>query len=136
MKSRCLNMVRLRGHHLICLHFYHGEGYNDVFVENLSRVLKEAEESGVTLVSGGDVVCAACPSYNGELCTHQPGGEEKIQRLDSLASRLLKLETPILNWNEIKAQIPIIIAEWKKHACQSCEWEGVCEKSEAWNQIY
>ncbi|HDL01563.1 MAG TPA: DUF1284 domain-containing protein, partial [candidate division Zixibacteria bacterium] len=31
-------MVRLRAHHLICLHFYRGEGYSEGFIENLETV--------------------------------------------------------------------------------------------------
>ncbi|MFV2040389.1 MAG: DUF1284 domain-containing protein [Candidatus Hydrothermarchaeales archaeon] len=128
-------MVRLRAHHLICLHFYRGAGYNPVFVENLTRVLKEAEESGVMLVDGGDDVCRACPSFSENICTNQPGGEAKIQMLDTLASRLLKPKNPDLSWSEIKEQIPTVIGEWKKQACENCEWKVVCENDESWNTI-
>ncbi len=127
-------MTRLRGHHLICLHFYRGEGYNKAFVENLSQVLKDAEESGITLVQGCDDVCRACQSQKEGVCTNQPGGEAKIQSLDMLANKLLNIETPILIWSEIKRQIPVIIDEWKIEACQNCEWKVVCEKDDAWNQ--
>ena len=30
--------TQLRGHHLICLQFYRGEGYSGGFVSNLQRV--------------------------------------------------------------------------------------------------
>lgn len=128
-------MVRLRGHHLICLQFFRGEGYNREFIENLSHVLKLATNEGVTLAEGGDDICAACPSYTDERCTHQPGGEEKIQNLDALATELLNVEKTHLSWSEIRDQIPAIIEEWRKKACESCEWKVVCEKNETWNSI-
>lgn len=54
-------MVKLRGHHLICLHFFKGEGYSKAFVENLREVVKRAENRTLEIVTGGDDVCAACP---------------------------------------------------------------------------
>jgi uncharacterized protein len=128
-------LVKLRAHHLICLHFYRGEGYNPVFVENLTRVLKRVDESGVTLVDGGDDVCVACPSFSDNICTHQPGGEAKIQWLDMFAIKLLDLEKTNLSWSKIKEQIPAIIGEWKTTACQSCEWKVVCEASDNWESL-
>ena len=127
-------MVRLRAHHLICLHFYRGEGYDRDFIENLETVLKDASANGVLLVEGCDDVCRVCPSQKEGVCTAEPGGEEKIQRLDRLAKSLLKPENKVLSWSEIKAQIPAIIGEWKNLACESCEWKVVCEKSDAWNK--
>jgi len=52
--------VRLRGHHLICLQFFRGEGYSPEFVENLAHVITNATESGALVVAGADRVCAAC----------------------------------------------------------------------------
>ena len=125
-------MVRLRGHHLICLHFFKGEGYSKEFVENLSKVLKTIERKGVDLVEGGDDVCAACPSYQNGRCMHEPGMNEKVKRLDILATRLLDIEDRRLDWSHIKSRIPFIIEEWKKNACANCEWIGVCKKNENW----
>ncbi len=127
-------MVKLRGHHLICLQFYRGEGYNKDFVENLEGVLKAAEDEGVEVTEGGDDVCRACPSCNGGICTHEPGGEEKIQSLDRLAMSLLGISENTLEWSEIKRKIPRVIGKWKKQACENCEWRVVCENDDAWNQ--
>ena len=127
-------MVRLRGHHLICLHFFKGEGYSKEFVKNLSHVLEAAASEGVTLIQGGDDVCAACPSYEDGLCMHEPGMEEKVKRLDRLATKLLKVEDTHLDWGNIKSRIPFVIEDWKKNACANCEWIDVCEKNENWKK--
>lgn len=39
-------MSSLRGHHLICLHFFKGEGYDAAFVENLARVIAQTKKKG------------------------------------------------------------------------------------------
>jgi len=128
-------MVKLRGHHLICLHFYRGEGYDKGFVENLEAVLREAAREGVTVVGGGDDICVACPSYSGGVCIHEPGSEEKVNVLDTLAKSLLKIENRNFRWGDIKVQIPRIITEWREKACAECEWISVCEKTGYWNTI-
>lgn len=127
-------MVRLRGHHLICLHFFRGEGYSEHFIENLDRVLEAASAEGVEVVVGGDDVCKACPSYQGGKCTHEPGMEKRIRRLDALATKLLKLEKGHTDWIEIRSLIPTVIRGWKKHACKECEWLKTCEKTELWQR--
>ena len=34
-------MAKLRGHHLICLHFYEGEGYDEPFIKSLEKVIAD-----------------------------------------------------------------------------------------------
>ena len=51
--------VRLRGHHLLCLLAYKGEGYSPAFIANLDRIAARltAGEDAV-LVDGPDDICA------------------------------------------------------------------------------
>jgi hypothetical protein len=37
-------VIKLRGHHLICLHFYRSEGYSREFVKNLEDIVRRATE--------------------------------------------------------------------------------------------
>ena len=56
-------VIKLRGHHLVCLHFFKGEGYNLEYVENLAYILKRAEAGdGIEVAAGADDVCNTCPS--------------------------------------------------------------------------
>ncbi len=90
--------AQLRGHHLICLQFYRGQGYSDEFVANLDRVQRSAAETPAMIVSGPDDVCAACPGRGADgTCQHPDTGEAEALRIDSLALPLLDAalgETP------------------------------------------
>lgn len=73
-------MSLLRGHHLICLHFFHGEGYSEAFVRNLKEVLKRAEEE-VKVTDGADDVCRACPYLKNNRCEYDEGEDEEVCKL-------------------------------------------------------
>ncbi len=118
---------RLRGHHLICLQFYRGEGYSEEFVENLERVLEKAKKHGVLVVEGADDVCKACPYLVDGRCEYKEGAEEEIRYLDCLALTLLELSAErVVSWEEISGKVMDVLEEWKEKACKDCEWRNVC----------
>ena len=83
--------VRLRGHHLICLQFFRGEGYSEEFVENLAHVVERAASEPALIVAGVDNVCAVCPKFgpDSRCASESAGGEAEIMRIDELALEVL-----------------------------------------------
>ncbi|MEM4702236.1 MAG: DUF1284 domain-containing protein [Archaeoglobaceae archaeon] len=118
-------MRKLRGHHLICLHFFKGYGYDEKFVENVQRILKEIKE--VEVVDGIDEICMACP-HNEGFCNFSENSEMEVKELDSLALKLMNLKPGmILEWEDLKVKVPKIMDEWRNLACRECDWRGVCD---------
>jgi len=117
----------LRGHHLICLHFFAGEGYSAEFVDNLRSTLEHLRDAPFRLVEGPDDVCAACPSLRNGACASESGGEEHIRSLDSLANELLGV-TPgmLLDFAETRTRLPAILDRWRVSACETCGFQTVC----------
>ncbi|MEM0302011.1 MAG: DUF1284 domain-containing protein [Archaeoglobaceae archaeon] len=117
-------MHRLRGHHLICLHFFKGEGYDEEFKKRLREILKNI--SVVEIVEGVDEICEFCP-HNLGYCNYHPEAEKEVKELDNLALRLIKLEIGSkIGWSELKSKIPSVLEDWKNFACRNCEWRVVC----------
>jgi len=52
--------AKLRGHHLICLNFFRGEGYSDDFIRNIYEVLKKEK---VEILAGPDEICLKMPIF-------------------------------------------------------------------------
>jgi len=123
-------VIRLRGHHLICLHFFSGEGYDSEFVENLRKVLKRAEAGEeIEVSSGADDVCRKCPHLRGERCLYDKNAEDEIREMDWSALKLLGLENRRkVKWVEIREKIPGILQGWSKDYCRECDWRTVCEQ--------
>ena len=84
-------MARLRGHHLVCLHFYDGEGYDEPFIRNLERVLAEVGKEGAEVVDGTDDICSLCLHRHGDHCTHGAAADREIREMDRKALALLEI---------------------------------------------
>ncbi len=125
-------MIKLRGHHLVCLQFFEGKGYSKRFIDNLKGIIKNLEDDIKTeVVSGADNVCSYCPYQNRvkRVCIYQPGYEKEIAALDKMALKLLNLKKgDALLWKKIKMKIPKILPKWREFACLSCDWAKVCFK--------
>ena len=123
-------MSRLRGHHLICLNFFKGEGYSREFSENIWGIL---ENEKIQVVFGADDVCIKCPYLKNGLCVYSEKAEESVTELDQMAYRLLDVYPgDTVRWDEIKRKIPRIMKKWKDFACADCDWKNVCESNEEW----
>ncbi|CAG0962679.1 MAG: DUF1284 domain-containing protein [Candidatus Methanoperedens sp.] len=115
---------RLRGHHLICLNFFRGEGYSEDFIKNIYAVLKKEK---VEIVSGPDEVCAKCPYLNDKKCASNEYSDEMILVQDKEALRLLGfMAGKIVDWKMIAVILPDILEEWKVQFCAGCGYRKVC----------
>jgi len=84
-------MLTLRGHHLICLYFFSGKGYDAPFIENLRDVLKRAEDEEIEIISTADNICTKCPYLKDYKCIYDNNAYEEIREMDETALKLLNL---------------------------------------------
>jgi uncharacterized protein len=131
--------VRLRGHHLICLQFFAGEGYSAEYVENLNHVVERAISQPALVVDTIDNVCAACPELgpDNRCASDDAGGEEEIMRIDALALRVLDSHVgehlTLADARERLDADAVGVGLWRAEACHGCSWEHVCEPG--WNAL-
>lgn len=136
MKNSHSDRLIVRGHTLLCLQGFRGEGYSPDFVENLSRIhrrLAGAPETAVEVVAGPDQVCAACPNLGSEGCRlNGPGSEGEMREQDEAVMRRLGIESgAVLSWGEILRRISGKVGgEDLVEICGSCRWRplGYCKE--------
>lgn len=129
-------MLTLRGHHLICLHFFSGEGYDEVFVRNLKYVLQKAENEEIEVTDGADDVCIKCPHLKDYKCKYTEDADNEIREMDEMALGLLKFgHATGIRWQDIKGKIPEIFPQWFANYCYECDWNKVCEKNEFYQKL-
>lgn len=123
-------VVRLRGHHLLCLLGYRGMGYSKDYVENMTRVHKQFRrepETEIVLVNGPDDLCAKFPSSEPCHCE-----DDNIFTRD--AAILQQLEVKVgqrLQWSVLEQKIARhVVSGDINRLCHSCSWRsyGVCEQ--------
>jgi hypothetical protein len=129
MKSLPKLPIKLRGHHLICLHFFKGEGYNPEFIKNLRKIIKRAEDGeDIEVYPGPDDVCTMCPYLKGIICFYNNEAESEIKEMDRKALQLLGVKhLDKVVWLNIKIKIPEVFSQWSKIYCRACDWRKVCE---------
>lgn len=123
-------MPNLRGHHLICLHFFQGKGYDENFIKNLKELLDKIKQEGVRIIKGADEVCKSCPHLKENRCEYKQESDKKIREQDEIALELLDFkEGDLLKWEDIKQKLPETFSQWYKKFCSDCDWLKVCESN-------
>lgn len=122
-----LSMTLLRGHHLVCLHFFHGDGYDDAFTENLGTVLARAEDEDIHITSGADDVCTSCPHLREGRCQYTENADASIREMDNMALALLNLSASgRAGWASLRDAVRGIFPQWQSLYCSECDWRGAC----------
>ncbi len=130
-------MLKLRGHHLLCLNFFKGEGYNRNFVDNLRKVLEKAKRKEFYIAIGSDDICIACSHLKDNKCNfNNMQNEEKIKGLDTLALNLLNFKAgERIMWSYIDSKLPDVFTDWRDEACSECQWLETCSSTELWRKL-
>ncbi len=129
-------MPLLRGHHLVCLHFFNGEGYDEAFIKNLKKILHRTEEEETTISFGADDVCTSCPYLKESRCLYADDSDEDILRMDTKALALLSLSNgDKVKWGELKDSAYKIFPEWFSLYCKECDWQNACEKNASFQKL-
>lgn len=129
-------MLLLRGHHLVCLHFFSGEGYDGVFTENLRNILARVEEGDITITSGADHVCRACLHLRGGRCEYTEEADTDIREMDQKAIDLLRLSDSVrVRWGAVRDSVRTIFPEWHSLYCTDCDWRGDCEGNRYYQEL-
>jgi hypothetical protein len=126
----------IRGHHLICLYFFNGDGYDEDFIENLRVTLRRAEGEPVRVSSGADDICKSCLHLRGGRCEQLDGAERVIQRMDRKALELMGLSVgERVWWDRLRGEIEDVFPQWYSLYCSDCDWRGACMKSSFYRKL-
>lgn len=129
-------MPSLRGHHLICLHFFDGEGYDVSFVRNLRDVIETVNQEMVNVCRGADDVCGSCPHLKDALCRYSETADNEIRDMDEAALRLLNVAPDtVVEWDMIRDRLQRVFNTWYAKYCKGCGWKRACEQNEAYRQL-
>jgi hypothetical protein len=131
-----IKMPSLRGHHLICLHFFHGESYDQEFIDNLESILLKIGDGAVEIVSGADHICLKCPFLKDMICQYSTSAEEDIRDMDEKALELLNLSVGTqAKWSKMKEALPSLFNQWYASHCKDCDWQKDCEKNTLFRRL-
>lgn len=118
--------MRIRGHSLLCIQGFVGEGYSPEFVDNMMEIVASLRDDvPVTVIDGPDALCEACPNLSSDGCSlHGDGSERGVRTQDrDVMGRLGIAPGATLPWNEILARIrKLIEPDDLDEICGKCPW--------------
>lgn len=120
--------LMIRGHTLLCLQGFRGEGYSAAFIAEMAaahRLLAASPETPVQVVARPDLFCRACPNLAADGCALKgPGFERSMETQDrDVMARLEIAEGEILPWREVLHRIARRAAGSDLDAiCGGCRW--------------
>lgn len=120
--------MNLRPHHALCIQKFAGRGYDGRFTEHMTQIcqtLRNFPETQVTITSGCDDLCSACPNNHKGSCSTL----QKVTVMDANTLRALNLKPgDTLPWHTlaVSARETIFSTDEFQHICKSCEWYGLC----------
>lgn len=118
--------VSLRAHHLLCIQFFKGIGYNAPFAENMVNIVEQLRENPeVILTRGADDVCRACPNLQSGKCLSC----EKVNGYDCMVEKLCTLTSGnVYFWKELVYRVKeeVIRKNLRRTVCADCQWDAVC----------
>jgi len=135
-RSEDPEVLTIRGHTLLCLQGFRGEGYSPSFIDNLARIhrrLQDTPETPVRAVVRPDAICDSCPHLGPFGCQLKGERFEREMRAQDreVLRRLAIGEGQVLAWREILKKIASSLgAGVLPEICGSCRWLplGYCQE--------
>lgn len=127
-KARRSDPVVIRGHNLLCLQGFRGEGYSRAFIDGLATIHRTLSDDPARLtqvVQRPDDICHACPHLKLDGChLNGPGSEREVKVQDrEVMGRLGIAEGEVLPWGEILLRISkAVTGESLQEICGGCRW--------------
>ena len=120
--------IRLRGHTLLCLQGFRGEGYSPAFISNMAAIhqaLIQDPDRRIEVIASPDAVCGACPHRQSSGCTlnGQRSEKEMVEQDQVVLQRLGLKAGDRLRWVDLLERIRNSIGGDELPAiCGSCCW--------------
>ena len=133
--------VVIRGHTLLCLQGFRGEGYNREFIDNMAAIharLQEEPNTRVLVIDTPDHFCAACPNLKAGCTLRGPNFEQHIVVQDRQVLELLGLKVgQEVTWAEVLYRIGSRMrGEMLDGICGDCQWLSLGYCKEGIDQLH
>lgn len=110
--------ILLRAHHGMCLAFFQGEGYSDLFVAHMGKILEQMQENpSLQIVTHADVICEKCPNLENGSCNTP----DLVRAYDQKVLSFCGLEEgTVLTWDTFSKLVSerILLQGKRKEICE------------------
>jgi len=127
---------KLRGHHLLCVHGFQGMGYSPSFIAKMQEIVEQVRDPEcdiwLEVTIGFDEACSACPHRGEAKCEADEDSDLSVKRMDANVIRHLELEPEGTYRKEwlVRRTARMVEPDDLDTLCADCSWlaEGVCKE--------
>ena len=116
----------IRGHHGMCLAFFHGKGYSKEFVDNMTAIKEDLKSDPlVKIVRETEDICACCPNNINNKCQ----SFYKVLRYDNEVLKACGLKSgDVLPYSAFEKLVKekILVQGFREKICGDCQWSSIC----------
>ena len=129
-----MELLYLRGHHLFCIQFFQGYGYNSKFTKKMGQLISNLKNNPsliIKLTTSCDSICANCPWYKENNCRESSKeSENKLIEKDKQILSLLDLEEgTIISAGKLNKKVIELLSNINLVGiCGKCQWFAICQK--------
>lgn len=122
------DIMKVRGHHILCIQGFQGYGYSEKFVEHMSKAIKDLSTSSqIKILDECDEICSMCTNN----CNNRCKDAAKISKMDKIVLEELGIKKgEIINLKEYNifeyANKKLQNKEKSQRICGECSWQRVC----------
>ncbi|WEX78272.1 DUF1284 domain-containing protein [Sinorhizobium numidicum] len=125
--------IRLRGHHLLCLLTFVGEGYTPSFTRNYLRIAQRLSAGeAIEIIDGPDDICAPMLGLPEAHCCNENIRDRDNRALAAVADLLgfsLGVGSMlVLDASRLDALRAAFARDSIRAACDECEWSALCTR--------
>ncbi|WP_313615916.1 DUF1284 domain-containing protein [Agrobacterium sp.] len=125
--------VQLRGHHLLCMLTFVGEGYTVAFTDNYRKIAKRLSAGEtIEIVEGPDDICQPLLCSEGAHCHKASVVQRDIAALDAvgrLLGKTLVVGDTLEPDHVFLSRLRLAFSHNSiRKACHDCEWSSLCDK--------
>lgn len=122
--------IRIRAHHILCMHGFQGLGYNKEFTANMAQIIEEIRKnpsSFIEIIVGVDSICENCPHKTSQGICNKESEFNNISDMDSKILQKLDIkEGSILSSSIIQSLAMNLSRQTVNKICGNCSWRNHC----------
>jgi hypothetical protein len=125
-------MVRIRGHHILCIKGFHGLGYAKPFIKKMYEMqdmFANLPDTEIELVSECDDICSCCPHSIDSVCQKGELSEERTREQDLNVFKTLGInECRVSTVKELNGIFQNKMNTFPQlvKICGICGWREIC----------
>ncbi len=121
--------MKLRPHHLFCTQTFQGAGYNQKFIDQMTKIVDILQTTNceIELVLEEDDICQNCPVLHNNVCS----SSKKIMVMDQKVVDYFNLQCKKYNYQILINKInDKLTKDIFIDICSDCEWykQGFCRE--------